>query len=216
MAHNRLARPRYDQSVFLNVPFDEEYAALFTAVIFVILECGFVPRCTKEVIDSSRIRLDIIAELMASCRFGLHDLSRTGLYGERQTPRFNMPLELGLFIGAKRFSEALRQRRKECLVLVTDQYGYQAYCSDISGQDVGYHAGSPWRSIEVIRNWLQVASAVDENGRIVPSGTEIAHRYRLFRDELPVICAESRLDCMRLTFIDYRNLAYGWQLGNPW
>ena len=49
-------------------------------------------------------------------------------------PRFNMPLELGLFLGAKSFSDEPRQKKKRCLILDSNPYRYQKFLSDIAGR----------------------------------------------------------------------------------
>ena len=41
--------------------------------------------------------------LIEECRYGIHDLSRTKLDEINALPRFNMPIELGLFLGAMRY-----------------------------------------------------------------------------------------------------------------
>ena len=46
-----------------------------------------------------------------------------------------MPLELGIFLGAKRFGRA-EQKGKVCLILDTERYRYQQFMSDIAGQDI--------------------------------------------------------------------------------
>ena len=82
----------------------------------------------------------------------VQDISRTEL-NAAGLPRFNMPFELGLFLGAKRFGNAM-QRRKTCLVLDREPYRYQAFLSDIAGQDIAAHGGEPVRAIGAVRDWL--------------------------------------------------------------
>ena len=36
---------------------------------------------------------------------GIHDISRTESSGKPRLPRFNMPLELGMFLGAKQYGD---------------------------------------------------------------------------------------------------------------
>ena len=62
-----------------------------------------VARCALEGDDGSVVRLDKIFAIMAECRFGIHDLSRTTLDSANRLPRFNMPLELGVFLGGQAF-----------------------------------------------------------------------------------------------------------------
>lgn len=113
----------YAQSVFINCPFDTDYGALLDAVVFTVHDCGFVARTALELPDSGRTRLDRLVDLIASCRFGIHDLSRTELDPVNQLPRMNMPLELGLFLGAQRYGTG-RNRQKVTLVLDSERYRF--------------------------------------------------------------------------------------------
>lgn len=100
--------------------------------------CGFIAQSALELSDGSQVRIDKIYQLIGECRFGVHDLSMTSLDPVTQLPRFNMPLELGIFLGTKRFGSA-SYRQKRCLVLVEQQYAHQKYCSDIAGQELWSH-----------------------------------------------------------------------------
>ena len=101
----------YDQNVFLNCPFDRDYAPIRDAVIFAIHDCGFVARCALEEDDSARVRVEKIYAIISDCRLGIHDVSRTELDAVVGLPRFNMPLELGIFLGARRFGKEEQQRK---------------------------------------------------------------------------------------------------------
>ena len=130
--------PDFGDRVFLNVPFDRRYKSLFEALVFAVHDCGLIARCALEGDDGSVVRLDKIFEIVSECRSGIHDLSRTTLDTANRLPPFNMPLELGVFLGAKRFGDA-RQGSKSCLILDRDPYRYQVFCSDIAGQDIRAH-----------------------------------------------------------------------------
>ena len=119
----------YRDSVFINCPFDEEYVPIFRAVVFTVALCGFVPRSTLEHDDASQVRIEKIYRIIGSSALGIHDVSRTELDAENQLPRFNMPLELGVFLGAKRFGPG-RRRSKRCLILDRDRYRFQKFISD--------------------------------------------------------------------------------------
>ena len=71
--------------------------------------------------------------------YGVHDISKTEP-DESGLPRFNMPLELGPFLGAKRFG-GTDQGSKKALVLDREPYRYQTFISDIAGQDIHAHGG---------------------------------------------------------------------------
>ena len=96
-------------------------------------------------------------EIIRDCRWGIHDISRTDV-NSHGLPRFNMPLELGLFLDAKRFGTG-PQTRKSCLVLDRDRYRYQEFISDIAGQDIVAHADDPAEAIKAVRDWLSVSKA---------------------------------------------------------
>jgi hypothetical protein len=65
---------------------------------------GFSARCTLEFDDASELRLDKIMRIIEQCAYGIHDISAVGLSAGTNLPRFNMPLELGLYLGCKRFA----------------------------------------------------------------------------------------------------------------
>jgi hypothetical protein len=190
---------RLEYGVFINCPFDEPYRPIFEAVVFAVHDCGYVARCSLEVTDASQVRIDKISAIIAACRFGIHDISRTELDTETQLPRFNMPLELGLFLGAKRFG-APKHRLKTCLILDVERYRYQKFVSDIAGQDIVAHRGNPDEAIRAVRDWL---SAATSHSVKIPGGAAIARRYRTFRHELPAACDIVMLHPDELTFSDY-------------
>ena len=205
--------PGYGDRVFLNVPFDKHYRALLEALVFAVHDCGFVARCALESDDGSVVRLDKIFSIISECKYGIHDLSRTSLDRVSRLPRFNMPLELGVFLGAKRFGQA-GQRRKVCLILDKEPYRYQVFCSDISGQDIRAHQNDGPIAIRVVRDWLRTARKTTRTN--VPGAARITERYRQFRADLPSMCANAGLEIGTLIFLDYRTLVVGWLEENPW
>lgn len=106
-----MATQGYDYDVFINCPFDFEYRPMLDALVFVVHDRGFQARSTLEIDDSGRVRIENIVALIQECCYGIHDISRTELDRANKLPRFNMPLELGLFLGASRFGSP-KQRRK--------------------------------------------------------------------------------------------------------
>ncbi len=202
----------YEKSVFINCPFDDEYQPLLEAAVFTIHDCGFIARCSQEINDSSQQRVEKILQMIADCKYGIHDISRTELteFDENnKLPRFNMPLELGYFLGAKRFGSG-KQKQKLCLILDTEQYRYIKFCSDIKGQDISAHENNPDKLIRRVRDWLN-DSITDVR---IPSGSKIAERYHLFENVLPLYCQTFRKDKNELTFIDFRNLVIAWLKDN--
>ena len=193
---------KYSDQVFVNCPFDRDYAPLFDAIVFTIYKCNFEPRCAKELDDASENRLDKIVRIIGECRLGIHDISRTELT-LGGLPRFNVPLELGLFLGAKKLG-ARRHQGKQCLILDREPNRYQEFISDIAGQDISSHNGEVRGVVTAVRNWLEMMRGGN------PAGVIIWREYKEFREELPELCRTARLVESELTFSDYTRLVYGW------
>lgn len=197
----------YEEQVFINCPFDSGFQPVFDAIVFAVHDCGFVARCALEADDGSQVRIDKIFRIIDQCRLGIHDISRTESDPTYGLPRFNMPLELGMFLGAKRYGSK-RQKNKLCLILDREQFRYQKYCSDIAGQDIRAHADNPQAAIELVRNWLR--NATPDPAVILPGGAKMAERYTQFCEELPLMCRRLSLDPDKLIFFDYINLVTAW------
>ena len=192
-------------SVFINCPFDKQYQPIFDAIVFCVVACGFEPRCTLELTDAGEVRIENIYRLIAQCYHSIHDISRTEVEDQPfRLPRFNMPLELGIFLGAKRFGG--RSSRKRCLIMDRAPYRYKRFISDIGGQDIKAHCTRPVNAIRHVRDWLQSAPGK----AAIPGGTKIWQDYQRFRRELPVIAEEAQLNPAQLTFIDYLQLVTNW------
>lgn len=200
-----MATSSYNSSVFINCPFDDAFVPIRNAIVFAIYDCGFIPRCALEEDNGGNVRFDKIQRIIAECKFGVHDISRTELDAHNNLPRFNMPLELGVFLGAKRYGVP-DQRRKNCLILDREQYRYQQFISDVAGQDIRSHNGEPQRAIGLIRAWLSDAS----ERRTIPGGRDITRRYEAFCKDLPEICRNVRLDIDEVTFNDFSVFASDW------
>lgn len=201
----------YDNSVFINCPFDDSYQPLFEAVVFAVHDCGYIARCAREVDDASEVRIEKIARIIEACKFGIHDICRTEPDGTTGLPRFNMPLELGIFLGAKRFGRG-PQRQKACLILDVERYRFQTFISDIAGQDIHSHGKNPGQIIRVVRDWLSNATPSSIK---IPGPALIMKRYELFRQDLPATCSSLHLDVNELTFNNYVVLVEEWLKFNP-
>ena len=200
----------YDRQVFLNCPFDDAYQPIFRGLVFAVYDAGLMPRCALEVSDSSQVRIDKIMALIAACRFGIHDLSRAELDAATHLPRFNMPLELGIFLGCKRFGTG-HHRRKPCLVLYTEPYRYRQFMSDIAGQDPLPHRDDSETAVRRVRDWLR-----SETRRAnIPGADAVVRRFRAFQGELPAICGQFRYQPQQLTFADLTHVVLEWLKKNP-
>ena len=202
----------FSRNVFINCPFDSLYAPLFNAIVFSVHDIGFRPRCALEASNAGQFRLTKILDIISECKYSIHDLSRTELDTKSGLPRFNMPLELGLDLGCKRFGR-LYQTEKVILILDAERFRYQKFISDISGQDIEAHANKEKKIINKIRNWLRIE--LDPRTTIVPAGNQIFQRYRFFRSALPVLCDKLKWDPKDLPFADYSFAVATWIKENP-
>lgn len=202
----------YDRNVFINCPFDAAYQPLFDAIVFVVFDCGYIPRCAQESSDSGQTRIEKIYGMIPECRYGIHDISRTKADGDPALPRFNMPLELGIFLGAKRYGSEI-QRKKVCLVLDEERYRYQRFCSDIAGNDIDSHNNDPQAALTAVRNWLGREGQVSE--RLLPSGSILFPRYQDFLSEMPALCAALDFDPVNLPYPDYVHCCETWLKDHP-
>jgi hypothetical protein len=193
------------KDVFINCPFDADYKPLFNAIIFAVRKLRFEVRCALEVDDAGEVRVEKIQRIIEQCRYGIHDISSVALDPNTGLPRFNMPLELGLYLGCRRFGGAA-QRRKACLILDSEPYRYRAFISDIAGQDIHSHGGNLERAITEVRDWLVAVSG----RKRLPGGTEVVERHRKFIRDLPGLCADFRRKPDALTFVDQAEMIDIW------
>ena len=201
--------PHYNDNVFINCPFDSAYKPLFDAMVFAVHDCGFIARCALEEGDASEVRIDKIYSIIADSCYGIHDISRIELDDDSNFPRFNMPLELGIFLGAKKFGIE-EEKRKKCLVLDRESYRYQQFISDIAGQDIYAHNNAPEGIVKCVRDWLRTASG----RQTIPSGSIIWERYQTFLNELPQMAEKFQLKVEDLIFSDYIFVLGEWLVAN--
>ncbi len=153
----------FERNVFINCPFDDAYMPLLRPMVFCIYRLGFQPRIALERHDSAEARIEKILELIQGSRYGIHDLSRIKADKAGEMFRLNMPLELGIDIGAKRFGEG-RLRDKKCLILESERYRYQAAISDLSNSDIAVHGDEPLEAFTAVRNWLDAEAGLGADG----------------------------------------------------
>ena len=190
--------------VFINCPFDADYAETFQALVFGTLTCGFRPRSARELDDGGQTRIDKLYGLIEECRYGVHDLSRTELDPVNQLPRFNMPLELGIFLGAKRFGDDTH-KAKRCLVLDTQQHRYQKFISDLAGMDIADHGGDVERVLMRLRDWLANVSR-----RRMVGSVRLVALHRQFVGEAPAIAEGLGHDPERIPYVDFEQIVTEW------
>ena len=118
----------------------------------------------------------------------------------------NMPLELGLFIGAREFGNK-RQKEKSYLVFDSEKFRFQKFISDIAGQDPRAHNDSPEKAVRFVRDWLNAklkisADRTGTNHSTLPGGTAIFEEYQNFLVVLPAILKNMEVKENEQTFLD--------------
>lgn len=198
-------KPSYEDCVFINCPFDTDYKPIFEVLVFTVFDAGFYPRCALEVSDGAQNRLDKIMTIISECKYGVHDISRTEPDPLHNLPRFNMPFELGLYFGCKRFGTK-KQRTKVCLVMDRERFRYQRFISDIAGTDITEHNDEREIASRRMRNWLRTTS----RRSTVPGPQRIWNRFNEFQGQLPTICGNLGIDLDEIPFVEYCHLISEW------
>ena len=176
----------YAASVFINCPFDDQYRPMLFAAVFAILDCGYQPRCAQEVEDGGDVRIEKIRRIIEACKFGIHDISRTELSEGNALPRFNMPFELGIFLGARYFGQG-DQAKKFSLIVDRERFRYQQFLSDIAGQDSVHRSTVTPVDLHRSRTLLTISASV------VGSSAEVASS----RISSLGLCTSARASAMR-------------------
>jgi hypothetical protein len=147
---SRLKKPQSDaEAVFLNIPYDNKFKNLYLAYIVGVSALGLVPYATLGIPGDRR--LDRIFSLIKSCKYSIHDLSRVEIdAAPPRTPRFNMPLELGLAIAWNRIGSPSHS----WFVFESHLRRAEKSCSDISGTDVYIHDAEVRGVFRQLRNAL--------------------------------------------------------------
>lgn len=102
-------------------------------------------------------------ELIRGSKYGIHDLSRCRAGSAGDFARMNMPFELGIDHGSRRFGTgALKE--KSILILEERRYDYQRALSDIAGWDIEFHGCDHIRAVRHVRNWLVFHAAAEPIG----------------------------------------------------
>lgn len=166
-------------AVFLNIPYDQRFRALYMAYIAGLVHLGLEPRVTLGIPSGIR-RLDRIAALIEGCRYSIHDLSRVELDRNPPftTPRFNMPFELGLAVAWERANPT----KHTWFVFEEKPFRIQKSLSDLNGTDPQIHAGQVSGVLRELRN-------VFRRTRNQPTVPEMMKTFRTVSRRCAVILA---------------------------
>lgn len=165
----------FDVAVFINCPFDEDYEPILQAILFCVVYLGFFPKLATQRSDSGENRLDKIRGLIESSKYSIHDLSRCQANTAGEHYRLNMPFELGIDYGCRRYFGDGRDQKK-ILILEEQRYRYQAAISDLAGWDIMAHEGDYQKAVRKVRNWL-----VSEAGAVADGATKVLGAYTDFQ-----------------------------------
>jgi hypothetical protein len=158
------------QSVFLNIPYDDQFEELYLAYIVGLTQLGLKINATLAVPNQGR--LDRIIKLIEESDVSIHDLSRIEL--SDGIPRFNMPLELGLAL----YRSHTTNGRHRVFVFEKKAYQMLQSTSDISGIDPQIHRGKPTGVMVGLRN-------VFHQPRRTTTVPEMLASYRAVKRRLP-------------------------------
>jgi hypothetical protein len=154
-------------SAFVNIAYGEKFERLYLAFIAGLSGFGLITRAALEIPGSQR-RLNRILDLMRRCRYSFHDLSCVELDPKRpQTPRFNIPFELGLAVALATVGGHVHKWH----VFESKRYRGSKSLSDLNGTEIYIHDGRP---IGVLR---ELTNALVRPGR-QPSVNELRAIYR--------------------------------------
>ncbi|MDI4635835.1 hypothetical protein J7U46_22405 [Pelomonas sp. V22] len=187
----------FGRCVFVNAPFDKDYLPILHAILFGIHDCGFVARIAVEDTGTNETRLDKIARIIGESRYSVHDICRVEITDESPLPRFNMPFEFGLAMGAIRYGS---QPGRDSLLMTAELFQDKKTLSDVAGQDSKAHGGDPKKAIAAVRSFL---SAKAPSGEKTRGGDAIWNRYQLFLGDLPVLAEKLEVTFDEIQSFDY-------------
>lgn len=167
--------PDYDTSVFINCPFDSEFAPLLEVMLFCVVRSGLTPRLSSERLEAGESRLEKILELIQTCRFSIHDLSRGVASKKGEALRMNMPFELGLDMGRRRAPDA-ETNNKRFIVFENHPYELKKCLSDLNGVDVAFHRNDFLLVLRNLRDFIRV-----EAEKVLPGPSALEGEYYTFQ-----------------------------------
>jgi hypothetical protein len=144
----------FETNVFINCPFDSDFKKILHPMLFTIIYHGLKPRIATERIDSGEQRISKIIELIKESKWSIHDLSRVKATNAGEIFRLNMPYELGIDVGCRRFGSG-KLALKQYLVTASEHYEYQKALSDIAGTDIAVHGDDALQAVRVVRQWIE-------------------------------------------------------------
>lgn len=169
--------PPFEKSVFINCPYDAEFAPLLHAIVLTVAARGFMPRSALETGGTADPRIVRIAKGIMTSKYSIHDLSRFQGEDVDNHARFNMPLELGMAMGV-RFMKDGTGTEHNWVALLPAGIEHQKFVSDLIGYDMREHDSQVSTVITRIAGWL---SEQPEFTRPTPAAKTILDSFEPFR-----------------------------------
>ena len=165
----------FEKSVFINCPFDNEFAPLLEAMLFCVVYAGLKPRLASESVEAGASRLDTIIEIIGQCKYSIHDLSRCRATEVDEYLRMNMPFELGMDMGFRK-GPGEDTNGKKFIIFESEPYDLKRALSDLAGTDVEFHRNNFQTLMKKLRDFVRV-----EIGVTLPGATKLESDYYTFQ-----------------------------------
>lgn len=181
MTRRNLAAYRACQ-VFLNHPFDSDFAPLGEVMAFAVTAGGLLPVNALDLTVPDQPRLSLLVDAIRNCRYSAHDLSRCKGGGDENFARMNMPIEMGMAM----FHAFDSQRREHrCAFLVATTHDYKKFASDLAGLDPRCHNNEQGMMVSEVYEWLRsVVPSALFNNQPAASVVDMFRRFRKQRSKL--------------------------------
>ena len=176
----------FENNIFINCPFDNEFKPILKTIIFGAVYLGYKP-LLSETINSAESRIVGIQNLISKAKYSIHDLSRMKSSEKNELARFNMPFELGIDIGCKRFGDG-NMKQKCLLIFDKERFRYQKAISDLSGNDIEIHNNNPEDALRKFRNWIRKIKNTQ-----IDSANKIWRLYNEFNGDFYQLAQEDEL-----------------------
>ncbi len=146
---NNLSNKTFENSVFINCPFDIAYKKNMIAILYTIITNNLNPIVAGDKIIGDINRNEVLVDLIKKSKYGVHDLSAI----KRLPPRYNMPFEFGIFFGCKYYGDA-KQGKKRFLIFEEKRFDLKKVITDVNGIDPIAHNNDPKKIIDILSNWF--------------------------------------------------------------
>lgn len=123
-------------------------------MVLTAVACGFDPRCARETDWKGQVRATRITDLLAECKYSIHDLSRRRGQGDENLARLNMAFELGMAFGIQQFRSKLGGPSHEWLVMGPPDTVIDKVISDLKGFHPVHHNETVPVVIMRVWDWL--------------------------------------------------------------